>query len=152
MKHHEANLPTLKTPPQAQVWLSGSDENLFREKTHQPPPKKRQENSLRLKFRKQDRLLKRHEFRRFRRNAKRIVGSRICLDIFQGTFLRLGITAPTRYGSAPERNRFKRLVREVFRLNRRKLPGNLELNVSPRQLAKKASFEDIQHELLTLLK
>lgn len=64
---------------------------------------------------------------------------------------RLGITAPSRYGNAPERNRFKRLVREVFRKNLCHIPSDFEFSVAPRQRAKKASEDDIRQELLDIL-
>lgn len=104
-----------------------------------------------LIFRKKDRLLKRHEFKRISRARNRLVGVRLCIDLAQGKSLRLGITTPAHYGSSPERSRFKRLVREAFRLNRNNLPHNIEINVSPRKFAKKAAFADIQEELLQLL-
>jgi len=65
---------------------------------------------------------------------------------------RLGVTASTQYGDAPERNRFKRLVREAFRLSRAQMPVGLDLNVIPRKLAKSATFADIQAELCRLVK
>ncbi|MBX9744652.1 MAG: ribonuclease P protein component [Chlamydiales bacterium] len=82
-----------------------------------------------------------------------MVGKLLCVDYHLGSSktTRLGITAPSRYGNAPERNRFKRLVREVFRKNLCQFPSNLELNVAPRQRAKKASEADIRQELLDIL-
>ncbi|HKB16510.1 MAG TPA: ribonuclease P protein component [Planctomycetota bacterium] len=45
---------------------------------------------------------------------------------------RLGISVARRVTrSSPERNRLKRLVREAFRLNRRRLPTGLDLVVCP---------------------
>jgi len=103
-------------------------------------------------YSKKDRLLKRRDFKRVAREGKRLVGSRICVDrarSFKGT--RLGITASSHYGNAPERNRFKRLVREAFRLNRSRLPFGIDCNVIPRQFAKNATLSDIQEELIRLL-
>jgi len=64
--------------------------------------------------------------------------------------LKLGISASTRFGSSPQRNRFKRLVREAFRISYHRLPS-LELNVIPRQCAKNAHCKDIENELTRLL-
>ena len=64
---------------------------------------------------------------------------------------KLGITASKRYGRAHERNRFKRLVREAFRLCRQQLIPSLDINVRPRSAAKNAGMADILHELIKLI-
>jgi ribonuclease P protein component len=45
---------------------------------------------------------------------------------------RLGISASRKLGNAPARNRWKRLLREAFRLRRNELPAGLDLVVVPR--------------------
>lgn len=45
---------------------------------------------------------------------------------------RLGLAVSKRYGNAVQRNRFKRRLREVFRLSRAELPAGLDLVVQPR--------------------
>ena len=65
---------------------------------------------------------------------------------------RLGITVPKRYGSACERNRFKRIVREAFRTGHRQLAPGFEINVMPRSKAAAAQPCDILRELIYLLK
>lgn len=106
---------------------------------------------LNFKFPKANRLLKRHEFKRVSREGKRLIGRYLCIDCKKAPLSRLGITASTHYGSSPERNRFKRLVREAFRLNKSYLPHDLELNIIPRKFAKQAMLIDIEEELLRLL-
>lgn len=96
------------------------------------------------------RLRSRKEFQRVAREGKRLVGRFLCIDYRRSDKSKLGISASARYGSAPERNRFKRLVREAFRNNYSILP-RYELNVVPRQLAKNARFADISEELTRLL-
>ena len=46
---------------------------------------------------------------------------------------RLGISISKKVGSAPQRNRWKRLIREAFRLNQHSLPPNLLIVVRPRK-------------------
>jgi ribonuclease P protein component len=103
-----------------------------------------------LTFSKAVRLRKRGEFQRVAREGKRLVGKYLCVDYRPAGLLKLGISASARFGSSPERSRFKRLVREAFRKSYALLPP-LELNVVPRQLAKNARCADIEHELIRLL-
>ncbi len=85
------------------------------------------------------------------KQGDRLVGRFFCIDRKKGPSLRFGISASKRYGNAPERNRFKRLIREAFRTSRHTLPQDIELNFVPRALAKNAKMGDIQKELLKLL-
>jgi ribonuclease P protein component len=103
-------------------------------------------------FSKEQRLLKRWDYKRLSREGRRLVGDRIRVDLARGSGkTRLGITASTHYGNAPERNRFKRLVREAFRLSLPDLPVGVDLNVTPRKLAKTATLAEIRTELNRLL-
>lgn len=47
-------------------------------------------------------------------------------------FCRLGITVSRKYGGAVERNFFKRIVREAFRLLPDVLTASIDLNVRPK--------------------
>jgi ribonuclease P protein component len=53
---------------------------------------------------------------------------------------RLGLAVPKR-GSAIERNRIKRVIREVFRVRRAGLPAGLDLVVSPRSYELAGDFD-----------
>ncbi len=103
------------------------------------------------RFPKEARLRSRREFQRIAKEGQRRVGRFLCVDVRFGDRLKLGISASGRYGASHERNRFKRLVREAFRKNYSLLPPRLELNVIPRQIAKKAGSADIADELMRLL-
>ncbi|HID74546.1 MAG TPA: ribonuclease P protein component [Planctomycetaceae bacterium] len=46
---------------------------------------------------------------------------------------RLGLSVPRRIGTAVARNRWKRLLREAFRLTRARLPSGIDLVVVPRR-------------------
>ena len=46
---------------------------------------------------------------------------------------RLGLSVSRKLGGAVVRNRWKRLIREAFRLSRRQLPTGIDLVVVPRQ-------------------
>ncbi|GAB5515859.1 ribonuclease P protein component [Rhodopirellula baltica] len=46
---------------------------------------------------------------------------------------RLGVTIPKKTGNAVVRNRWKRLIREAFRLNQSQLPGGFDYVVRPKK-------------------
>lgn len=50
------------------------------------------------------------------------------------------------------RNRFKRVIREAFRLCRAELPAALQLHVRPNQLHEKTSMQEVQAEILRLFR
>lgn len=87
------------------------------------------------------------------RNGQRLVGHWLVVEFYQNKrgATKLGVTVSKRFGKAHQRNRFKRIVREAFRLSQHRLPLGTEINVKPRSLAEKAKMNDIQAELLQLL-
>lgn len=80
-------------------------------------------------------------------------GQWILIDIrvTQGPYSRLGITVTKKFGDAHHRNRFKRIVRESYRLSYPQLKQSYDIIVRPRSRALTAKMEDIQKELLFFL-
>jgi len=106
-------------------------------------------------FQKQYRLLQRNEFLRLS-VSKNIVSGRFFLVIWEInnlTYPRLGITASRKSGSAVQRNRVKRCVREYFRQYRHLLPY-ADLNVVVRRQAAERSsavlFVELQNIFLKI--
>jgi ribonuclease P protein component len=62
---------------------------------------------------------------------------------------RLGLSVSRKIGGAVERNRWKRLLREAFRLNRRQLPRGIDLVVVVRKRAA-PSLDAIGESLIKL--
>jgi ribonuclease P protein component len=71
-----------------------------------------------------DRLKKRYEFRRVQLSGRRIHTPHFLIVVQPNALenTRLGITVTKKVGTAVQRNRIKRVVREVFRRNRALFP------------------------------
>jgi ribonuclease P protein component len=146
---YETHIQPKQAKESTQVRIPCPDENSGRPQGHSPSQKCGQKTARGLS--KSFILKKRFEFRSVKEKGNRLVGRFICIDQKKGAPLRFGITVSKKYGNSPERNRFKRLVRESFRTARHLLPQDSELNISPRNFAKQAKMVDIQNEMLHLL-
>ena len=103
-------------------------------------------------FPKEFRLLRRAQFKRVYDEGQRRSAS-LCTIFFRSNGLpqtRLGVTAPVRLGNAVFRNRLKRRLREVFRLNRARIPGGWDVVLNPRQGVAKVKFPALEREILKL--
>jgi ribonuclease P protein component len=100
------------------------------------------------------RLRTSREYRRMAHGIQRCVGRWIIVDARPsgGTLSKLGLTVTRRFGKAHDRNRFKRIVREAFRLSNKDFPVPFILVIKPRTHAHKAVMDDIRLELIFLLK
>jgi ribonuclease P protein component len=78
------------------------------------------------RLRRGDRLKKRYEFRQVQLRGRRIQTPHFLIVVRANVLdnTRLGITVTKKVGTATERNRIKRVVREVFRRNRQMFPAS----------------------------
>jgi len=103
-------------------------------------------------FPKEFRLLRRAQFKRVYDEGQRRSAS-LCTIFFRSNGLpqtRLGVTAPVRLGNSVFRNRLKRRLREVFRLNRTSIPGGWDIVMNPRQGVANVAFPTLEREILKL--
>ena len=105
-------------------------------------------------FPKSARLLAAHHFRRVNKHGKTVGGKFLTIQICMSrhSCLKLGLTVSRKFGDAVSRNRFKRLVREAFRLTQHQLPPHVHLNIRPTFPPVSASLEEIRCELIDCLK
>ena len=108
--------------------------------------------SVKLQFPKSRRLRSRDEFRRIKKYGKRITGRTVVFDVLTEKFpyRLLGVTASKRFGNAVARNRFKRLIREAFRIQQYLLPPGLVIHVSPRPNVPMPTFQEILEDFTLL--
>lgn len=99
------------------------------------------------------RVRTKYEYQRISRQSKRLTGRFIIIDVRDNhsEVTRLGITVTKKFGKSHDRNRFKRIIREAFRLIYAQLPKGFDLNIKPRTLAHQAFMQDVQKEIVHLL-
>lgn len=102
-------------------------------------------------FPKKRRLLTKKAYLRVGKYGKRLIGRLLIVEFIGSSTTRLGLTVSKKFGKAHDRNRFKRLVREGFRLTQHQLARQIDINIRPRTAAKNASAEEIKLELISLL-
>lgn len=98
------------------------------------------------------RLQRKSEFdRAFKKGIKLVSAGIVAYFANSGfDYPRIGISVSKKYGSAVRRNRFKRRVREAFRLNRAGIPGGLDIVVLPAKEAGSVPFEKLCAALVEL--
>ncbi|HEX4353437.1 MAG TPA: ribonuclease P protein component, partial [Polyangiales bacterium] len=93
------------------------------------------------------RLLRRGEYLRVQQGGKRVHTAHFILLMTQSVGQRLGVTVGKKVGGAVQRNRVKRLVREVFRRNRELFPADCALVLVARTGADRLDYESVKGEL-----
>lgn len=100
------------------------------------------------KFRPEDRVRRRSEYLRAQQDGSRVHTASFVLLVHPSDGVRqLGITVTKRVGVAVVRNRVKRLVREVFRLDRQLFPDACQVVVVARPAAAQLDFAAVRAEL-----
>ncbi len=105
---------------------------------------------MRYRLSKAMRLRTSGDFAAIRANSRRLECGAFSLQILSNPAVitesprrRVGIVASKRVGNAVVRNRCKRLLREVFRLNQHQLPGNCEVLLQARHPLASLSFGEV---------
>jgi ribonuclease P protein component len=112
-----------------------------------------------LDFSKQRRLLSASDFNRVFKQGKRQSLPEFTLAYRvrpakdgQSFPPRLGLSVSRKAGKSFQRNKFKRRLREIFRLNHEKLASGTELVFIPRKEAVALSYFDLESKVFSLLK
>jgi len=82
-------------------------------------------------FSKKERLLKRREFQLVFDNGERFGNNQLKIYALSNgdSVSRLGLVVGRKFGNSPKRNRFKRILREAYRLNKGLLNNGADIVV-----------------------
>ncbi|HJQ71020.1 MAG TPA: ribonuclease P protein component [Blastocatellia bacterium] len=105
------------------------------------------------KFPKADRLLKRGAFRRVYDEGRKFQATYFIAFVLpnEDDLTRLGITATRKIGKSVERNRARRLVREVFRKNRWLVPQGVDIVINVKRALVEARLNDLETDFIAFL-
>lgn len=105
------------------------------------------------RFRPEDRIRKRSEYQALYESARRIPSKNFVLFVQKNDRgrPRLGITVSRRLGGAVQRNRAKRLLREIFRRHKREFQ-DVDIVVNGRSSLPGCEYRRLESELLGCLR
>lgn len=107
-------------------------------------------------FEKSNRLLNKNDFQNLRSGSRFFISDILLFHVKENQFdhARLGLAVSRKYGNAIKRNKFKRLVREAFRVNPKRNQNN-DILVLPnlRKIkSQKLSYEEIESKINKAIK
>ncbi|NGX62800.1 MAG: Ribonuclease P protein component [Candidatus Anoxychlamydiales bacterium] len=109
---------------------------------------------LNFSFPKKLKIRKKLEYKSLYKSCIRLKGSNIYLDYRFNEKLelpRIGITISSKTAKAHLRNKFKRIIKEIFRLNRHKLNKSLEIHILAKSMSQDMTYIELEKDFLNLM-
>lgn len=113
-----------------------------------------EKGKVRFTLPKSCRLRRSCDFNRLRARGNRIACGSLLLNwmvLPEGSQSKFGIVIPKKIGSAVERNRCRRLLREVYRLHQHDLARPAEIVLVARSGLKNCKYADVERDFLKAL-
>lgn len=97
-------------------------------------------------FSKQDKIRKGHDYSRLKTEGNVFKTKLLVFNFMESDRMRLGLIVTKKVGDSVTRNRTKRWIREVFRLNRTAFAKPIDLVIIPRR--SELNFDEIKRDFL----
>jgi len=107
------------------------------------------DRGLRLSFKKVERLKNRSEFEKVFNQGKFLQGKHLTLAYIKDSARKVGFIVSKKVKGSVIRNKLKRRLREIYRIEKTGLPEDVHIVVIARE---EASYELLKEDLINLLK
>ncbi len=97
---------------------------------------------------REQRILRRGHFLHVQGHGRKVHTRHLVILLMPSDAQRFGVTVGKRVGKAHERNRVKRLLRELFRRNKSLFPALCDIGVVARAGAERLDYDALREELL----
>ena len=100
------------------------------------------------------RIKSKQEFENLIKNGKRVKNSYFVIYYKErkNDFSRFGVTLSKNFGNAVKRNRYKRILRELIRINQKKFKNAFDYIIIMKKNCDDLEYKDIEEKLVSLLK
>lgn len=151
-QHAKENISATCKKKKADSWLLEKDAQAWRKKCNKKKKSKRQKtiNGV-ASFSKKERLRTNAEFQEVLTCGKRFVHPLIFFIVLAGKPDRkIGISVVKKTENKVVKNRLKRILREIYRLNKNMLSESVAIVAIAREKAVEAGFKDLEKAFLNL--
>jgi len=152
---NEKDISTKQYQTQKNAWIPGSFQDTQWKGCTAPSPGQRSQTAVSLIFPRGFKITSRSEYQICYSRGRRFLARNFIVFVLPtvGQHWRLGIAASKKIGNAVRRNRIKRLVREVFRVNQQEIGLEADIVVVVKRAApiSELNYHLVRNELLPLL-